>query len=126
MLHTIPILLAIKIQKPCKDFQESLDVKTRGTAGTTKLEVTTINKNNGRGINNRNTIRETEFQKVGSTNILKFQQEIIPILNKDIQNFRGGNLKNHLTKWKNVTGDKIILDIIEKWTKTRPNRYSKI
>ena len=126
MLHTIPILLAIKIQKPCKDFQESLDIKTRGTAGTTKLEVTTINKNNGRGINNRNTIRETEFQKVGSTNILKFQQEIIPILNKDIQNFRGGNLKNHLTKWKNVTGDKIILDIIEKWTKTRPNRYSKI
>ena len=126
MLHTIPILLAIKIQKPCKDFQESLDIKTRGTAGKTKLEVTTINKNNGRGINNRNTIRETEFQKVGSTNILKFQQEIIPILNKDIQNFRGGNLKNHLTKWKNVTGDKIILDIIEKWTKTRPNRYSKI
>ena len=126
MLHTIPILLAIKIQKPCKDFQESLDIKTRGTAGKTKLEVTTINKNNGRGINNRNTIRETEFQKVGSTNILKFQQEIIPILNKDIQNFRGGNLKNHLTKGKNVTGDKIILDIIEKWTKTRPNRYSKI
>ena len=126
MLHTIPILLAIKIQKPCQDFQKSLDIKTRGTAGTTKLEVTTINKNNGRGINNRNTIRETEFQKVGSTNILKFQQEIIPILNKDIQNFRGGNLKNHLTKGKNVTGDKIILDIIEKWTKTRPNRYSKI
>ena len=66
------------------------------------------------------------FKKVGSTNILKFQQEIIPILNKDIQNVRGGNLKNHLTKWENVTGDKIILDIIENWTKTRPNRYSKI
>ena len=51
--------------------------------------------------------------KVGTTTILKFQQEIIPILNRDIQNFRGGNLKNHLTKWKNVTSDKIILDIIE-------------
>ena len=65
-------------------------------------------------------------KKVGSTNIFKFQQEIIPILNKDIQNVRGGNLKNHLTKWENVTGDKIILDIIENCTKTRPNRYSKI
>ena len=51
--------------------------------------------------------------KVGATTILKFQQEIIPILNRDIQNFRGGNLKNHLTKWENVTSDKIILDIIE-------------
>ena len=51
--------------------------------------------------------------KVGTTTILKFQQEIIPILNRDIQNFRGGNLKNHLTKWENVTSDKIILDIIE-------------
>ena len=50
--------------------------------------------------------------KVGTTTILKFQQEIIPILKRDIQNFRGGNLKNHLKKWKNVTSDKIILDII--------------
>ena len=30
--------------------------------------------------------------KVGTTTILKFQQEIIPILKRDIQNFRGGNL----------------------------------
>ena len=51
--------------------------------------------------------------KAGTTTILKFQQEIIPILKRDIQNFRGGNLKNHLTKWKNVTSDKTILDIIE-------------
>ena len=51
--------------------------------------------------------------KVGTTTILKFQQEIIPILKRDIQNFRGGNLKNHLAKWKNVTSDKIILNIIE-------------
>ena len=36
-----------------------------------------------------------------------------PILKRDIQNFRRGNLKNHLSKWKNVTSDKIILDIIE-------------
>ena len=51
--------------------------------------------------------------KVATTTILKFQQEIIPILKRDIQNFRGGNLKNHLPKWKNVTSDKIILNIIE-------------
>ena len=51
--------------------------------------------------------------KVDTTTILKFQQEIIPILKRDIQNFRGGNLKNHLTKWKNDTSDKIILNIIE-------------
>ena len=42
-----------------------------------------------------------------------FQQDIIPVLKKDIQKFREGNLKNHLTKWKNVTSDKIILNIIE-------------
>ena len=51
--------------------------------------------------------------KVGTNLILKFQQQIIPILKRNIQNFRGGNLKNHLTKWKNVTSDKTILDIIE-------------
>ena len=50
--------------------------------------------------------------KVGATTILKFPQEIILILNRDIHNFRGGNLKNHLSKWGNVTSDKIILDII--------------
>ena len=44
---------------------------------------------------------------------MQFLQEIIPILKRDIQNFRRGNLKNHLTKWKNVNSDKIILDIIE-------------
>ena len=42
-----------------------------------------------------------------------FQQEIIPFLKRDIQNFRDENLKNYLTKWKNVNSDKIILDIIE-------------
>ena len=63
MLHTIPILLAIKIQKPCKDFQKTLDIKTGGTAGATRLEVIRINKNNGRCINDRNSTRETELQK---------------------------------------------------------------
>ena len=52
--------------------------------------------------------------KVGTTTSLKFQQEIIPILKKDIQNFRGGNFKNQLAKWKNITSDKIILNIVEK------------
>ena len=51
--------------------------------------------------------------KVGTTTILKFQQEIIPILKRDIQNFRRGKLNNHLTKWKNVTSDKVILDTME-------------
>ena len=43
----------------------------------------------------------------------KYQQEIIPVLKRDIQNFRRGNLKNHLAKWKNITSDEIILDIIK-------------
>ena len=51
--------------------------------------------------------------KVGKTTILKFHQDIIPILNRGIQNFRGGNLKSHLAKWENVTGDKITPDITE-------------
>ena len=51
--------------------------------------------------------------KMGTTTILKFQLEILPILNRDIQNFRGENLQNNLTKWKNVTSDKVVLDIIE-------------
>ena len=50
--------------------------------------------------------------KLGTTTIWEFLQEIILILNRDIQNFRGGNLKSHLSKWENVTSDKIILDII--------------
>ena len=63
----------------------------------------------------RMTIPEEKLSsiKVGATTILKFHQEVIPILNRDTQNFRGGNLKNILTKWKNVTSDKIILNIIE-------------
>ena len=32
------------------------------------------------------------------------------MIKRDIQNFSGGNLRNHLTKLKYVTGDKIILD----------------
>ena len=36
--------------------------------------------------------------KASTTTIVEFQLEIIPILKRDIQNFRGGNLKNHLTK----------------------------
>ena len=51
--------------------------------------------------------------RVATTTSLKFQQEIIPIVSRDIHNSTGGNLKNHLTKWKNVTSNKIILDVIE-------------
>ena len=53
------------------------------------------------------------MQKVATTTIFKFQQEIPPILKSDIQKFRRGNLKNHLAKWKNYTSNKIILNIIE-------------
>ena len=53
------------------------------------------------------------YNKVGTTTVLKFQQEINQILKRDIQNFRAGSLKKHLTKSKNVTSDKIILNIIE-------------
>ena len=58
--RTIPILLTIKIQKTCKDFQKALEIKTMGTA--TKPEATTTTKSNDRGINNCNTARETELQ----------------------------------------------------------------
>ena len=51
--------------------------------------------------------------KVSTTTILKFQQEIIPILKRNNQNLRGENLGNYLTERKNVISDKIILDIIE-------------
>ena len=68
------------------------------------------------------------YNKVGTTTILKFQKEVVPILKRDVPNFRGGNLKNHLTKWKKVTSDKIILDIIENVLKLdlidTPRRYS--
>ena len=47
------------------------------------------------------------------TTISKFQQEIIPILKGDTQNFRQGNLENSLRKWKNITSDEIVLDMIK-------------
>ena len=76
-------------------------------------------KNNDTYINDHNATKETDF-KIGTTTISKFQQEIIRILKGDVQNFRTGNLKTHSTKWKNVTGDKIILDI----TKNELSLYS--
>ena len=58
----IPILLIIKIRKNCKDFQKTLEIKTRGTTAAAKPEVTTTTKNNEQGINNHNATRETELQ----------------------------------------------------------------
>ena len=119
----IPILLTIKIQKIAKISKNpgnqnkgySSSSQTRGYKQQqqpnqrlqqplkTTAGVSTI------------TIPQEKLSciKVGTTSIVKFQQKIIPILNRDIQNFRGGNLKNHLTNWENVTSDKIIPDIIE-------------
>ena len=80
-------------------------------------EVTATTRNNDRGINDRSA-READCNKVGTTTISKFQQKIIPIL----FSFRGGNLKNYSTKWKNATSDKFILGITEN-RPNRPNRY---
>ena len=44
-----------------KDFQKNLEIKTRDTAAAAKLEVTTTTKNNGRGIIDHNTTKETEL-----------------------------------------------------------------
>ena len=52
----------MKIRKTCRDFQKGVEIKTRGTTATAKPEVTTTTKNNNRGINDRNTTRETELQ----------------------------------------------------------------
>ena len=54
-------------------------------------------------------------EKLSCIKVVNFRVPIRDYSNSktDIQNFRGGNLKNHLTKWKNVSSDKIILDIIE-------------
>ena len=96
-------------KKTCKDFQEALEIKTRGATAPPKPEVTLI-----KGVLTDTLPQEKLIcNKLGTTTILKFQQEIIPFLKRDIQNFRLANLKNHLNKWKNVTSDKIILDITE-------------
>ena len=111
----IPKLLIIKIQKTCKDFRKTLEIKTRGTAAAAAANQRLQQRPKTTAGVSTITIPQEKLSciKVGKTTILKFQQEIIPILNKDIQKFRGGNLKNHLTKWENVASDKIILDIIE-------------
>ena len=94
----IPFLLTIKIQKTCKDFEKALEIKTKGTTATAKPKVTTTTKNNDRGLNDPNTQEKLSCNKVITTTILKFQQEIMSILKRDIHNFRGKNLKKHLAK----------------------------
>ena len=80
------------------DFQKALEIKTRSTTVAAKPEVTTATKNNNMDINDLNTTKKLICNKLCTTTILKFQREIIPILKRDIQNFREGNIKNHLTK----------------------------
>ena len=62
---------------------------------------------------------------VGTTTIFKFQEESFPILKRDIQNFKRGNLKSHLIKWKNVTSYKTILHIIKNGLKLDPKNNPK-
>ena len=70
-------------------------------------------------------------EKLSCIKVVNFRVPIRDYSNSktDIQNFRGGNLKNHLTKWKNVSSDKIILDIIENGLKIHlidtPKPHSK-
>ena len=111
----IPKLLIIKIQKTCKDFRKTLEIKTRGTAAAAAANQRLQQRPKTTAGVSTITIPQEKLSciKVGTTTILKFQQEIIPILNRDIENFRGGNLKNHLTKWENVPSDKIVLNITE-------------
>ena len=46
-----------KNSKNFKEFQEALEIKTRGTTAEAKPEVTTTTKSNSRGINNHSTTR---------------------------------------------------------------------
>ena len=87
--------------------------KTRGTIASAKPKLQKPSKITT-GISTIAIPQEKlSCNRVATTTILKFHHEIIPIVNRDIHNSRGGNLKNHLTKWKNVTSNKIILDIIK-------------
>ena len=93
------------MKKTCKDFENALENKTRGTAAAVKPLVTT-NTKNMTGISTIAIPQEkVSCNKVGTNTTLKFQQEKIPVLRRDIKNVTGGNLKNHLTKWKNVISD---------------------
>ena len=76
-------------------FQNALEIKTRGTTAAAKPEVTATTKNKDRVSTIAIPEEKLSCNKVRTSTILKFQQEIIPILKRDIQNFRGGNLKNH-------------------------------
>ena len=109
----IPILLTIKIQKTCKDFQKALEIKKGVQQQQSNQKLQQLPKTTTRVSTITIPQEKLSCNKVGTTTVLKFRQEIIPILKRGIQNFRGINLKNHLAKWKNVTSDKIILNIIE-------------
>ena len=98
----IPLLLTINIQKTWKDWNKTLEIKTRGTVAAAKPEVTATTKYNGRLSAITISQEKLSCVEVGTTTVLKFQLEIIPILNGDIQRNRGGNLKNHLTKGAHI------------------------
>lgn len=70
-------------------------------------------KNKGRNIKYHTATSKLICGKVGTSSISKFRQEIIPILERDIVNFRQENLKGHLTKQKNITSNEIISNIKE-------------
>ena len=61
MLQTYSYSPYYKNSKTCKDFQKTLEIKTRGTTAAAKPEVTTTTKNNDKGINDHNATREIEL-----------------------------------------------------------------
>ena len=85
----IPILLIIRIQKAYKDFQKALEIKTRGTTAAAKPELTTTTKTTTGVSTIAVTQEKMSCNELGTTTVSKFQQEIIPALKRDIQNFRG-------------------------------------
>ena len=71
----IPILLTIKIQKTCKDFQKILETKTRGITAAAKPKVITTTKTMA-GVSIIAIPQEKlSCNEVGTTTILKFQQD---------------------------------------------------
>ena len=92
------ILLSIKIKKKKKH----LEIKTRGTTAAAKprLQQQRLQQppKTTKGVPMIAIPQDKlSCNKVGTTTILKFQKEVVPVLKRDVQNFRGGNLKNHLT-----------------------------
>ena len=79
-----PILLAKKIQKNLQRFPKSPGNQNKRSTVAAKPKVTTTTKHNDRRINDRIPQKKLSCIKVGTTTNLRFQQDIIQILRRDI------------------------------------------